>query len=345
MGFSILQSHLHAINSIEQMMGMSVSSTLVECRFELLRTAIWSIAAPNSKVHINRIINLVISTWRLLSDCGDFSDERLRAEIRESMAILEDTGDLVALNRGFWVPATTRTVELPDQLGKLLIGGVPTALLQLSPETLQFHGPHRHITRLPPDLASVVPSDSFSSWVSKPTMSLKDWAIELLDSLERRPYSPLTTDSFEFYLPEFSRRFASQFKRWFVDAKTKTGTILARRRRIYGAKEYRLVNLRSGKITKSCELIDVDVRPLMYAFDLNAKNPVRVKVARSGISSEWIFASELPRAEQRLFAAFGKLTVPEDRPYERRWNFVQRDDMVTNMTRSLGIEISPQPIK
>ena len=88
MGFSILQSHLHAINSIEQMMGMSVSSTLVECRFELLRTAIWSIAAPNSKVHINRIINLVISTWRLLSDCGDFSDERLRAEIRESMAIL-----------------------------------------------------------------------------------------------------------------------------------------------------------------------------------------------------------------------------------------------------------------
>ena len=117
--------------------------------------------------------------------------------------------------------------------------------------------------------------------------------------------------------------------------------MLARRTRIYGAREYRLVEGRAGRITSVCDLHGIDVRRLMYALDLAAGNPVRARFRRVSAGTEWLFTSELPRAEQRIFAALGSLTIPGDRPFERRWTFVHNEELALDRLRSLGIQLAP----
>jgi hypothetical protein len=161
----------------------------------------------------------------------------------------------------------------------------------------------------------------------------------VIESLECQPYSPTSTESFEFYLPASARPGTSQFRRWSDSAGNATGTLLARRLRLYGAREYRLVDLRAGRIVGACDLQGIDVRRLMYALDVGAKNPVRARRLHAGPQAEWLFASELPRAEQRTFAAFGTLTIPADRPFERRWAFARNEELAIGMLRDLGITL------
>lgn len=314
-----------------------------ESRFEILRATVWSMAAPGSKAHVNRVLGAALPTWRLLSERATASEESLRAELREALSTLEDAGDLVELSGGYWAPATARFVELPEGIGYLLVGGVPSALLLVDRDALQYHGPHRHLAKLPSDLAVALPVEDLASWARLPNISLHDWALEVIGSLERQPYAPTSADAFEFYLPERSRPGAPQFKRWSESAENATGTLLARRTRLYGAREYRLVDVHSGGIVSACDLHDVDVRRLMYALDLAAKNTIRARPLRVGRPTEWLFTSELPRAEQRTFAAFGTLTIPDDRPFERRWTFVRNQELALGLLRSLGIELELQP--
>jgi len=161
----------------------------------------------------------------------------------------------------------------------------------------------------------------------------------VIDSFERQPYSPTSADAFEFYLPASSRPGAPQFRRWGESTGNTTGALLARRLRLYGAREYRLADLRAGRIVSACDLQGVDVRRLMYALDLAAKNPVRARRIYVGDRTEWLFTSEIPRAEQRTFAAFGTLTIPADRPFERRWTFARNEGLALDMLRSLGIAL------
>lgn len=313
-----------------------------ERRFELLRATVWSLRGPEAKAHINSVLNSALPAWRILSERAAASQETLRAELRVALSTLDDAGDLIGLSGGYWAPAVARLVTVPDGGGDLLVGGVPSTVLLASTEAVEFHGPHRHLARVPPELAALS-FEPFMSWARVPGCALQDWAHELTESMELEPYSPTNADDFEFYLPENSKHTAPQFLRWFGSAENLSGTFLARRRRIYGARECRLVEVRSGRITSSCELHGVDVRRLMYAFDLAAKNPVRARYLGDEQSRAWMFTSELPRAEQRAFAAFGTLTIPEDRPYERRWTFVRNYDVVLGMLRALGIELGQQP--
>jgi len=316
----------------------------LESRFEILRATIWSIAGPSSKAHVNRVLGAALPTWQLLSARTTASAETLRAELRGALSMLEDAGDLTSLSGGYWAPAVTRFVMLPDSAGYLLVGGAPSALLELDREAVQFHGPHRHLARRPTELEAALPLEDFDSWTKRPEkVSLQEWAREVFESLERAPYTPSSAEAFEFYLPAVSRQGSSQFFRWFEGAENITGTLLARRRRLYGAREYRLVDVRAGRIVGAGELHDVDVRRLMYALDLEAKNPVRARPGRVGDRTEWLFTSELPRAEQRAFAALGTLTIPDERRFERRWTFTRNEELALGMLRSLGIALGQHP--
>lgn len=310
--------------------------------FEVLRAAIWGIAASASKVHVNRVLGSILPTWRLLSQRSDASEEMLRTELHEALSTLQNTGDLLEFSGGYWAPATARFVELPDGAGHLLVGGVPSAFLPIDPVTLQYHGPYRHFSKLPAELAAALPREDLKSWSGLPSVPLEQWHREVIESIDRQSYAPTVADTFEFYLPENTKPGAPQFKRWFESAGSTNSTLLARRARIYGAREYRLVDVRSGRIISACELHDIDVRRLMYGIDLAAKNPVRARSLGVGHQGAWLLTSELPRAEQRTFAAFGTLTIPEDRPFERRWTFLRNEEIALGMLRSLGIELGQQ---
>lgn len=343
MSLEVLSAPREATDAVRRVLGLNASCPSSESRFEILRATVWSMAAPSSRAHVNRVLGAALPTWCLVSERATASEETLRAELREALSTLEDAGDLLQLSGGYWASATARFVQLPDDTGYLLVGGVPSALLPLERADIEYHGPHRHFAKLPLEFGAALPVEDLASWATLPTLSLQAWSGEVIDSLERQPYSPTTSDSFEFYVPEASRPGAPQWKRWSENAGNTTGTLLARRTRLYGAREYRLVDVRSGRIVSSCELNDIDVRRLMYGLDLAAKNSVRARPVNVGHQTEWLFTSELPRAEQRTFAAFGSLTIPDDRPFERRWKFVRNEELALSMLRSLGIALEQHP--
>ena len=342
MSLSVVGSRQEAANAVRSLLGLSGTCPAFESRFEILRATVWSMAAPSSEVHVNRVLSAALPSWQLLCDRAAASEETLRTELRDALSVLQDAGDLLALSGGYWGPATARIVKLPEDTGYLLVGGVPSALLPIEQNAIQYHGPHRHFAKLPSDLATALAVEDLESWARLPSQSLEDWARVTIDSHELQTYSPLSSDAFELYLPEHSRAGAPQFKRWFDSAGSATGTLLARRTRVYGAREYRLVQVRSGRITAARELQNIDVRRLMYALDYAAKNPVRARTRRVGAQREWLFTSELPRGEQRTFAAIGRLTIPNERPFERRWTFLRHEEIALERIRYLGIAVGQQ---
>jgi hypothetical protein len=83
----------------------------------------------------------------------------------------------------------------------------------------------------------------------------------------------------------------------------------------------------------------------MYAFDLAADNPVQARYLRVPTGTEFVLTSELPRAEQRAFAALGTLMIPDDRRFERRWTFVQNEHIARQRLRYLGVGLTEATAK
>lgn len=342
MSFEVLGSQSEAAVIVSRFVGIDVSQP-IDTRFEIMRATVWSLAASIGKAHVNRLLSAALPTWKLLSRLEDANEESLRSELRAALSMLQDAGDLLELKGGYWAAASTRLVELPQ--GYLLVSGIPTNLLPDDFERVEHHGPYRHTATRTSEFASALAIESLAAWAKLPTHSSQDrWASETIASIELQPYAPTGFDDFEFYFPARSNAGAPQFKRWFGDVGDFAGRLLARRTRVYGAREYRLVEVRSGQLVGAGGLHGVDVRRLMYALDRAAGNPVRVRQARQEGRATWLLSSELPRAEQRLFAAFGTVRVPPDRPFERQWTFERNEDMALDMLRALGIAlVSQQP--
>lgn len=338
----VFRTSNEAVQAARRVLDLGATCEASQSRYEIMRATLWGIAGPSGNAHVNRVLGCAFPTWRLISERTAVSEENFRSELRDALSILQDSGDLIELSGGYWAPATARFVALPEDAGSLLVGGVPSALLSIDRNLIQHHGPYRHFRNVPSVLANSLPVEAFSSWARLPDLSLPEWGQSVIDSLERLPYLPNKSEAFEFYLPEKARPWAPQFKRWSENAANITGIRLARRTRLYGAREYRLVDVRSGQIVRACEFQNIDVLRFMYALDLAAKNPVRARPFRVGDRMQWHFTSELPRPEQRTFAALGSMTIPRDRPFERRWTFERNEELALGMLRSLGIVIGQQ---
>lgn len=314
-----------------------------DCRFELLRATVWSLSSGGTPVHIGRVLHAALPPWRLLCGRQDAVEVQLRTELRETLALLVDAGDLIEAAGGRWTSAATRVVRLKEDAGHLLVGGAPLSILPLTPRDIQHHGPYRHVG-WSEALRTVLHEEELSSWARLPEEPLLEWAQDLLVSLERLPYTPTSHESFEFYLPGSARARAPQFKRWADELGAAKGTLLARRTRLYGAREYRIVDVTGGHVARACELPTSEARRLMYALDSEAGNRVQARCTKVGTDlTEVLLTSELPRPEQRVLAALGTLEIPVDRPFERRWSFRRGQDLALNLMRSLGIDIAATP--
>ena len=288
----------------------------------LLRSCIWSLSSAARPVHVLRVLNLVLTTW----DSDQDVLER-REHLHEALEELSDAGDLVSLPEGRWLPAPTREVLLESGSDeRLLVGGLPTGVLPTELKKLiVHHGPYRRVKGQMLGDALQLPKESVESWAGSPPKELESWAEKVL-SIKLVPYvEPREGTRIRIYTPELARDRSPQAKRWFDRPAGISGRYLAVRERVFGLREYRIVELQNGAVVASNEsLSPSDGRRLMYALDLRAGKPVEVQIGAKNGSLSVTLRSELPRSEQRLFGALGVLEVPEEDYYPRTWRFPER---------------------
>src|SRR5262249_35108369 len=116
-----------------------------DVRFELLRATVWSLTATGGAVHVARVLSVALPAWRLMSERGETSEDELRADLRNGLSSLVDSGDLIEAAGGRWAPAPTRLIPLKHGTGRLLVGGAPLSALPIAASDIQHHGPYRHV--------------------------------------------------------------------------------------------------------------------------------------------------------------------------------------------------------
>lgn len=301
----LLQDHLN---------GAVGSDLAADC--SLLRSCIWALSNVVEPVHVLRVLNLALS----ISDCGGDVPQR-RLDLRRLMEELCEVRDLVSLPAGRWLPAPTREVALPDSDERLLIGGLPTSAVPTDLRRhIVHHGPYRRVVG--PALANALqlPREPLAAWAGGPTQDLESWSEEIL-SAELSPYQEYQDRSrFRVYAPELSTG-SLQIRRWVDRLGDLTGRYLARRERVFGTVEYRIIELARGTVVGTNDLRFSDARRLMYALDWRANKPIEIKFEIKDNYLSIIVRSELPGAAQRLFGAIGILQVPDEAYYPRTWRF------------------------
>jgi hypothetical protein len=165
-----------------------------------------------------------------------------------------------------------------------------------------------------------LPSEPLASWAGGPTQDLENWSEEILNAELTLYQEHQDRSRFRVYAPELSTG-SLQIRRWVDRLGDLSGRYLARRERVFGALEYRIIELARGTVVATDDLGFSDARRLMYALDWRAKKPIEIKCEIRDSYLSITVRSELPGAEQRLFGAIGILGVPDEAYYPRTWTF------------------------
>jgi hypothetical protein len=247
----------------------------------------------------------------------------VRSRLRDALDELADAGDLLELAGGRWLGASCREVGLGTNTDdRLVVGGLPTTILPINLRALLSHnGAFRATRGAALGTALGLRSEPLTSWLGGVEEELVPWGRSLV-SIELEPYAaPPDGVRFRVYAPAQSKARAPQGFRWRDQLKELTGVFFAYRELAFGMSEPRIIELKHGRVMATAlpSLAAGDARRLMYALDAIAANPTSVHV-RSGKHLEVVLRSEVPRSEQRLFAALGQLTEM-DKYYPRTWTF------------------------
>lgn len=291
----------------------------------LLRSCLWTLSGGERPVHSLRLLNLAVECEPVCLSVEKEDDSQVRLRLRNSLNELEAGGDVVGLANGRWLPAPTREVKLGTPDGtRLLVGGLPTSALptELSAK-LRHHGAFRRMAGGLVAKELGLPEESRDSWIGAGPPDIKAWT----ESVFQGEYEAFTegNDSgrFSIYTPDGARPGTPQLRRWVDRPEKLSGRFLGRRDLPFGMRQHRAVELVQGRIARlqRLRLGTGDLRRLMYGLDALAKNPVTVEYETSSDEISVVLRSEIPRPEQRLFAALGQLSFPDEKYYPRIWRF------------------------
>jgi hypothetical protein len=279
----------------------------------LLRSCAWALTDGVRPVHILRLLNLA-STLH-------FSCEAPRAQFKDALEELSECGDLAELSSGQWLPAPTREVRLgtADDM-RLLVGGFPTSLLSVEHASQIEHiGPYRRLRGGVLSKALDLASQGLEAWMGHAPGDLREWTQSTLRG-NYEGYRP-TGQTIEVYAPELFPPSKPQLLRWMDRTDKLAGTYLSREELPFGGKRYLGVEIVKGQIGGIRAMPPTDFRRLMYGLDLLVERPVAVEEIPGRVETTFVLRSELPQAEQRLFAALGRLVLTEGKYYPRNWSF------------------------
>src|SRR6266481_649880 len=281
----------------------------------LLRSCAWALTDGVHPVHVLRLLNLASSLH--------FSGETARAQLKDALEELSECGDLAELSSGQWLPAPTREVRLgtADDM-RLLIGGFPTSLLSVEHACrIEHTGPYRRMVGDTLLRALGLASQSLDSWMGHAPEDLCEWTQSTL----RGTYESYRSigRTIEVYAPELFPISKPQARRWVDRPDKLAGTYLSREELPFRGKRHLAAQIVNGKIGGIRVMPPTDFRRLMYGVDLLAEKPVAVEEIPGRVKTTFVLRSELPQAEQRLFAALGQLGLSEGKYYPRNWTFHQ----------------------
>jgi hypothetical protein len=126
---------------------------------------------------------------------------------------------------------------------------------------------------------------------------------------------------FYFYAPELFHAQTPQALRWTELPDKLSGAYLCRHELPFGLRRHYAGQIEKGKLMRIKLMQVSDLRRLQYGLDLLAGKPVGVEEVSRGGESAVILKSELPKPEQRLFGALGRLTFADENYYPRTWHF------------------------
>jgi hypothetical protein len=314
-------TQLHAITETEAQATLSLGLTgseacdKIAADCALLRSCAWALTDGVRPVHVLRLLNLASTVH--------FVGAASRVKLKEALQELSECGDLAEMSNGQWLPAPTREVRLgtPDDM-RLLVGGLPTSLLSSEHAAhIEHTGPYRRVKGEALSRELDLPQQSIDAWMGHAPKDLRDWTQSVLEGPYER-HRP-TGHSIEVYAPELWLASKPQALRWVERTDKLAGAYLSREELPFGGKRHYAVKVANGQINGIRVLPRIDLRRLMYGLDLLAERPVTVEELPGVVETSFIFKSELPQAEQRLFATLGQLNVPEDKYYPRTWKFHQ----------------------
>lgn len=329
-----------AIEEVILSLALPRTVTDLEFQFEMLRAITWALTGGIGPVHVLRLLNRAVEiAMGLVTNFVE--TEHLRADLRESLDILAEVGDLVELDGGYWLPAPTRFVEAHRDDHVLLVGGLPNRLLPTDlRELVSPRGPFRSVERSTTSLLNI-PTEDLFDWARKPPEPLDVWAQRILE-IDLPVYTEPRDGSMTLlYLPAHAHSGAPQFKRWFERYDKVEGRFLARRSRVFGAREYRLVEVTDGKLVSSGAVLGPhEARRLMYAFDARFGNPTKAMWFPRSTGGELVLNSVPPEPEQRILGAMGgSLSLNPEKVYQRRWIFSADGEKVLKILRDLSIDV------
>lgn len=279
----------------------------------LLRSCAWALTEGVRPVHILRLLNLASALH--------FSGETARAQLKEALEELSESGDLAEFSSGQWLPAPTREVRLAtaDDM-RLLVGGFPTSLLPAEHAIqIEHAGVYRRFRGGGLSKAIGLASQNVNAWMGYAPEDLLGWTRSTLQG-DFEHYRP-TGRGIEVYAPELYLSSTLQLQRWTERTDKLAGVYLSREELPFGGRRHFAVKIANGQITGIRVMPPTDFRRLMYGLDLLADKSVGVEEIATRRETTFVLRSELPQAEQRLFAALGQLAVPEGKYYPRNWTF------------------------
>src|SRR5262249_34866678 len=157
-------------------------------------------------------------------------------------------------------------------------------------------------------------TEPLDSWVGPAPTDLESWGRQMLTASVEPYTEPSEGVRFRLYVPR--RVGEPQGFRWRDSSKGLDGRYFAFRDLPFGLRQPRIVEVKQHRIcaTRPLALALGDARRLQYAVDAIARMPVTVSLKRSS-TFQVTLRSEIPRAEQRLFAALGELAFPDEGYY------------------------------
>jgi hypothetical protein len=266
---------------------------------------------------------------------------------RQTLDMLAEQGDLLALPQGHWLPAPLRLVPAAAQ-HYLVVGGIPSSLLPTAIiRALRLHGSFRqietHIIQANPFVDQENRRWRFQAlehWLGPPAADFQE-LLHHFQHIELFPVAaPNDSQSIEVYNASFDK---PQWLRWRPPARIAgNGRYLLREQVRWGILSYSVGEIQNRQIKQQSHLLaSLDIRRLCYALDADARKPTRVTWKKERGQGVLILSTELPARERKWLATLGQLQPRvSQKYYPRIWHIsVQNEEIVKGFLSQLGIII------